>query len=199
MTDFRTLITTTSLLTALAFTATAQTAEEEIAAARAAAMKYIDVNVALADGFVPDPSGACVSASEAGLPAEMGAMGVHYLNMALLQLAPGARVDGTGTHTDFTRPAILIYEPQEDGSMALVGVENLVFQQAWADAGNSEPPSFGGTPWDAMADDNDTDGDEAHGFAPHYDRHVWVMRDNPAGILVPFNPAVSCAYHKPAG
>jgi hypothetical protein len=199
MTDFRTLIATTSLLTALAFTATAQTADEEIAAARAAAMKYMDVNVALAEGFVQDPSGACVTAEEAGLPAEMGAMGIHYLNMALLELMPGDRVDGTGTHTDFTRPAILIYEPQEDGSMVLVGVENLVFQKSWQEAGNSEPPSFGGSPWDAMADDHTTDGDEAHGFAPHYDRHVWVMRDNPLGVLVPFNPAVSCEHHPSAG
>jgi len=35
---------------------------------------------------------------------------------------PNPRVDGSGTHTDFLRPAILIYEPQSDGSLELVAV-----------------------------------------------------------------------------
>lgn len=162
--------------------------ENEIAAAKAAAEKYKDVNVALAEGFIPDPSGECVAS-----PA--GGMGIHYLNMALLEIT-GAdpKIDGTGTHTDFLKPAILLYEPQEDGSMVLVGIENLVFQAAWADAGYTDPPSFGGSVWDTMADNPDTDFDEAHGFAPHYDRHAWVFRDNPAGILAPFNANVSCEF-----
>ncbi len=104
---------------------------------------------------------------------------------------PGGRVDGTGTHTDFMAPAILLYEPQADGSMVLVGVENLVFQAAWKAAGNSAPPAFAGKAWDSMADDPNTEADEAHDFAPHYDQHVW-LRENPAGQLMPFNPNVSC-------
>ena len=32
-------------------------------------------------------------------------------------------------------------------------------------------------------------------FAPHYDRHVWIYRENPNGVFTPFNPAVSCAHH----
>lgn len=123
-------------------------------------------------------------------------MGVHYLNMALLKMAPGGpRVDGASIHTDFLQPAILMYEPQADGTMQLVAIENLVFQKAWEEAGNTEPPAFGGSTWDTMADDMATAGDEAHGFEPHYDRHVWVFRDNPAGVLVPFNANVTCEYH----
>ena len=33
-------------------------------------------------------------------------------------------------------------------------------------------------------------------FEPHFDRHVWIYRDNPAGVFTPFNPAVSCANHQ---
>lgn len=165
-------------------------------AIRAATAKYRDVNVALAEGFIPDPSGACVSAAAEGLPPELGAMGIHYLHPGMLGLAPpGGRVSGSGLVTDFTTPAILLYEPQADGSMELVGVENLVFQAAWKEAGNTAPPSYGDQVWDTMADMSNTDGDEAHGFEPHYDLHVWTERENPAGPFMAFNPAVTC----PAG
>ena len=194
-----TLICATYLVSGLASIAAAQNATEEIAAVEAAAEKYRDVNVALAEGFIPDPSGHCVSAAEEGLPPEWGGMGIHYLNMAALKITAGEpRVDGEGTHTDFMNPAILLYEPQKDGSLELVGVENLVFQKSWHAAGNSEPPSFAGRIWDAMADDPATGADEAHGFEPHYDQHVW-FRDNPAGALLPFNPNVTCEYHKNSG
>jgi len=86
----------------------------------------------------------------------------------------------------------LIYEPQADGSLQLVAVENLVFKKAWEAAGHSGPPRFMGVPYDLMADDPATKADEAHGFAPHYDRHVWVYRDNPFGVFAQFNPNVSC-------
>jgi hypothetical protein len=78
----------------------------------------------------------------------------------------------------------------------LVAVENLVFQASWAAAGNTEPPTFHGRPYDAMADDPATaDIDEAHNFMPHFDRHVWLYRENPNGVFTPFNPAVSCEHH----
>jgi hypothetical protein len=193
MKNFNALLTTTYLAIALVSPAIAQTNEQALAAAKAASEKYMDVNVALAAGFIPDPSGVCATAAEAGLPPEMGAMGVHYLNMAKLKITGNNPIDGQSTHTDFNDPAILIYEPQSDGSMQLVGVENLVFQAAWSAAGNSEPPVFAGAVWDTMANDPATAGDEAHGFAPHFDRHAWLFRDNPAGVFVPFNPAVTCA------
>ncbi len=182
-----------AILAALPNASFSQDTAEALAAVRAAAAKYQDVNAALAAGYVPDPSGLCVSAAAEGLPPEWGAMGIHYLNMAALGITGAKpRIDGQGTHTDFLTPAILLYEPQADGSLELVGVENMVFQAAWAAAGNSQPPSFAGVQWDAMADDPATTGDEAHGFAPHYDRHVWAFRENPAGPFAPFNPAVSC-------
>ncbi|MFV2003383.1 MAG: hypothetical protein ACC619_10430, partial [Paracoccaceae bacterium] len=179
MRTFSTAIAATTILVGLSTGAGAQSAEQAMAAAVAASEKYQDVNVALAAGFVKDPSGACVSAGAEGLPPEWGAMGVHYLNMAKLQITGGEPLGGEGIHTDFNDPAILMYEPQADGSMVLVAIENLVFQAAWSAAGNAEPPSFAGVVWDAMADDPATEASESHGFAPHFDRHFWAFRDNP--------------------
>ena len=169
----------------------------DLDAMRAAAEKYRDVTVALAEGYIPDPSGHCISAAHEGLPAEWGAMGIHYLRPDLLKLAPpGDRVDGASTHTDFTAPAILLYEPQADGWLELVGVENLVFEAAWMGGGHAGPPMLNGRHWDHMMDDANTPGDEANGFMPHFDQHVWLFRENPTGELMPFNPRVTCEHHK---
>jgi len=167
-----------------------------IEAVRAATRRFEDVNAALAAGYVPDPSGECVTAEAHGAPAEQGAMGIHYLRPDLLGLTVTApRVDGTGTHTDFMNPAILLYEPQEDGSLVLVGVENLVFRKAWEAAGHGAPPVLAGRSWEYMVDDPATPTEEAHHFEAHYDQHLW-FRNNPLGNLEPFNPTVTCRYHK---
>jgi hypothetical protein len=42
-----------------------------------------------------------------------------------------------------------------------------------------------------MIDDPKTSTDEAHMFEPHFDRHVWIYRDNPSGVFSPFNPSVT--------
>lgn len=180
--------------------AQAETGALDLDGIRAATEKYHDINVALAAGYIPAPPGDCVTAEAEGLPPEWGAMGVHYIHPALLAItATEPRVNGESAHTDFLNPAILIYEPQADGSMVLVAVENLVFEAAWKAAGNAEPPMLAGRQWDHMADDPATEADEAHGFEPHYDQHVWLYRENPAGMLMPFNTEVSCAHGKPHG
>jgi len=169
----------------------------DLDALRAATEKYKDVNVALAMGYIPDPSGHCISAEAEGLPPEWGAMGIHYLNPAKLKITGDKpRVDGMSTHTDFMAPAILLYEPQADGSLELVGIENLVFEEAWMGMGHSGPPMINGRQWDPMSDNPDTPGDAAPGFMPHSDQHVWLFRENPAGDLMPFNPNVTCEHHK---
>jgi hypothetical protein len=158
------------------------------------------VNVALAEGYIRDPFDLCDTAIMMGRPASLGAMGVHYFRPDLLGVTapPAPRVNGVGTHTDFREPSILIYEPQADGSLELVAVENLVFAEAWRAIGHSAPPAFHGVPWDTMADHPGTPIDEAHMFEPHFDRHVWIYRENPNGVFAPFNPAVTCAYHRGA-
>jgi hypothetical protein len=47
-----------------------------------------------------------------------------------------------------------------------------------------------------MSDDPNTALDEAHMFEPHFDRHVWIYRENPNGVFTPLNPAVTCANHR---
>lgn len=159
--------------------------------------RFQDVNVALAEGYIRDPADLCDTADMMGFPSDLGAMGIHYLRPDLLQptSGPGERVFGTGLHTDFRTPSILIYEPQEDGRLRLVAVENLVWVAAWEAAGNTGRPSFHGVEWDYMADDPSTPIDEAHNFEPHYDRHVWLYRRNPNGMFAQFNPKVSCRFH----
>lgn len=175
--------------------------EPDFAAVRKATERFRDVRVALAEGYIADPSGMCMTAEMEGRPAEQGGMGIHYFRPDLLGITgpPNPRVNGTSTYTDFGKPAILLYEPQEDGSLELVGVENLVFIKAWEAAGNKQPPSFHGVAYDRMEDNPATPFDEAHGFEPHYDRHVWIYRDNPDGVFSPFNPKVTCKHSKPAG
>jgi hypothetical protein len=177
----------------------------ELASLRTANERFNDVNVALAEGYMPDPTGMCVTADMTGEPSSEGAMGLHYFRPDLLGITsvpePPARVTGSSTYTDFSKPAILMYEPQADGSLKLVGIENLVFADAWKQAGNASPPSSFGKQWFEMTDNPDTPVDEAHGFASHYDLHVWLYRDNPTGVYSQFNPAVSCEHgmHMTAG
>ena len=165
---------------------------------KSVAERYRDVKVAIAEGYTTDHK--CVTAEMLGFPAGMGAMGLHYVRRDVLGLPdkPVGRVKGTGTHTDFRQPAMLVYEPQSDGSLQLVAVENLVFASAWHEtASHKEPPKFHGRTYPLLKDDPATKVDEAHGWEPHYEQHLWVFRDNPNGAYSPFNPKVTCRYNKP--
>jgi hypothetical protein len=165
---------------------------------RAATARFRNVDVALAEGYVRDPTDTCHVAADMGQPASLGGMGIHFFRPDLLGITapPNPRVNGSGTHTDFSRPAILIYEPRADGTLELVAIENLVFQAAWRTAGNGDRPMTHGRPWDRMQDDPSTPVDEAHGFEPHFDQHIWLWRDNPRGTYEPFNPTVTCRHHR---
>lgn len=169
---------------------------------RSIAEKYRDVRVAKAEGYTTDNK--CVTAEMLGHPAVMGAMGLHYVRRDLLGLPPqppppgSGLVSGTGTHTDFRQPAMLVYEPQPDGSLQLVAVENLVFASAWK-AKSKGAPNFHGREYPLLKDNPATSLDEAHGWQPHYEQHLWVFRDNPNGVYSPFNPAVTCKHNKPTG
>jgi hypothetical protein len=182
----------------LALAAPAAALEPSLEEVRAATERFRDVKVALAEGYLRDPMNLCDTAPMMGRPAELGAMGIHYFRPDLLGISapPNPRVDGNGTHTDFLKPSILIYEPQADGGLELVAVENLVFEKAWKAAGNAERPRYLGVAYDHMFDDPATKVDEAHMFEPHFDRHVWIYRDNPNGVFAQFNPKVSCEHHR---
>ena len=167
---------------------------------RTLTQRFRDVNVALAEGYVRDPTDMCDMAHMMGRPRELGGMGIHFFRPDLLGISgpPNPRVSGNGLHTDFRKPSILIYEPRADGTLQLVAVENLVFEKAWQEAGRTARPTFHGVSYDRMADDPATEADEAHMFEPHYDLHVWLYKPNPKGVFIQFNPAVTCEYHKSA-
>lgn len=169
-----------------------------LAAVRVATERFRDVRVALKEGYLRDPSSMCMTAEMEGMPRQLGGMGIHYFRPDLLGITapPNPRVSGTGTHTDFRTPGVLIYEPQADGSLRLVAVENLVFEKAWRAAGNTEPPRYAGQEYYHMIDNPLTAADEAHGFEPHYELHAWLYRENPNGTFAQFNPRTSCAHHK---
>jgi len=179
---------------------TAATEGAEVTAIREVAERYRDVNTALEEGYIRDPSNMCVTAAMEGMDPSLGAMGIHYFRpdlLGIVQTEP--RVAGTGTHTDFSQPSVLIYEPQADASLELVAIENVVFQAGWEAARHTTPPSFLGNEYVHMVDDPATEPDEAHGFEPHYELHAWVVRDNPNGMFAPHNPNVTCANHALAG
>ena len=92
---------------------------------------------------------------------------------------------------------MLVYEPQPDSSLQLVAVENLVFHAAWHDKFGKEVPTFRGEPFVLLRDKPETKVDEAHGWEPHYELHLWLFRDNPNGMYSEFNPRVTCKYHQP--
>jgi hypothetical protein len=182
-------------------TAAAPAGEPTLEEVRELTMRFQDVDVALADGYIRDPGDVCETAEMMGRPASDGVMGIHFFRPDLLGITgpPNPKVNGTGMHTDFRKPAVLIYEPQADGSLALVAVENLVFLKSWEEAGHTAPPTYLGNAYNRMVDDPATELDEAHHFEAHYDLHVWLHRENPNGTFAQFKPAATCAHHKKAG
>jgi hypothetical protein len=124
----------------------------------------------------------------------LGAMGHHYVNPRLLGLtAPvNGRVNGTGTYTGTNPPPILLYVPDGEAGLKLAGIELLVFADAWH-AENKQPPKYRGREYNYMADNPNTPQDEAHGFMPHYDLHIWLFESNPSGMYAQWNPALSCS------
>lgn len=96
----------------------------------------------------------------------LGAMGVHWLAAALVDPV-----------FDPAQPETVLYEPQKNGRMELVGVEYIVVNVGQpAPTFNGQPFDVGGTPLPI----------------PHWSLHVWLFRENPNGMFTPFNPAVSC-------
>ncbi|MGA9582337.1 MAG: hypothetical protein WBR13_10260 [Allosphingosinicella sp.] len=188
-----------TIIAATLATAAPGPGEPTLEEVRAATARFQDSKVALAEGYVRDPTDMCDTAPMMGRPKSLGGMGIHFFRPDLLGITapPNPRVDGNGTHIDFRKPSILIYEPRADGSLELVAVENLVFKKAWHEAGNKGLPTFHGVEYDPMSDDPKTPVDEAHGFEPHYDRHVWLYRPNANGMFAQYNPTVTCQFHKP--
>jgi hypothetical protein len=132
---------------------------------RAATEPYQNPAAAIAAGWLPAP--ACVSGPE------KGAMGIHFVNVALF--------DGV---LDAERPEALIYE-QKNGQMRLVGVEFIELVDAWH-ATHLEAPVLRGQQFHYVGSPN------RYAFPAFYELHVWAWRDNPSGTFADWNPNVSC-------
>jgi hypothetical protein len=137
----------------------------DLAKLHAAVAAFADVDQAVAAGY--GPSSECMSGED-------GAQGIHYANDALFE--PTVTLE---------TPQLLMYEPLADGSLRFVGVEYLVFQQAWHDAGHVARPALLGRVFDL----NETLLDE-----PFYLLHVWVRQFNPSGTFANWNPLVDCGH-----
>jgi hypothetical protein len=99
---------------------------------------------------------------------ELGAMGYHYANLELL--------DGS---VDLLEPEALMYEPNANGQLKLVGLEYIVPIEAWE---GEEVPALLGQEFHT---------NEGLGL---YTLHIWLWRQNPAGMFADWNPKVSCKH-----
>lgn len=147
----------------------------QLDSARAGLNKYQDPMVAIADGYLSTL--ACIEFpkpfSEGPLNVVAGGMGVHFLNMSTV-----------GPTLDPSKPQVLIYEPQGD-KLVLVAAEWFM---PLAAAGSTHPAIFGQPLNGPMEGHPPIMPPELH----HYDLHVWLWRENPAGVFSPTNPAVKC-------
>ena len=150
-------------------------ARTELSAVRQATARFHSLTAAGNGGYGAFPAGVPLHECISNLNGP-GAMGIHYVNGGLL--------DGT---LDPTKPEVLVYEPEADGSLKLVALEYVIFQADWyadpAHAGTM-PMLFG---HELMV------GDAARfQIPPFFALHLWLYKDNPAGTFASFNPNVTC-------
>jgi hypothetical protein len=141
-----------------------------VQAVRESTRRFRDVKVAEAEGY--SLLFGCVSGPDSG------AMGLHYVNLPLV---------GDG-ELDPTRPEIVIYEPQPDGSLRLIGADFLVFADTWH-ATHSATPELMGQLLHLFESPN------RFGLPAFYTLHVWAWKHNPNGTFVNWHPQVSCDAH----
>jgi hypothetical protein len=147
----------------------------ELLATKSALEKYADPFVALKDGYLSTV--ACIAFSKTTKDGPVtypaGTMGVHLINMA-----------NVGPTLDPMKPQVLIYEPV-DSTLKLVAAEWFMPAQL---AEGKAPTIFGQTLAGPM------DGHEPimPASLKHYDLHVWLWKDNPAGMFTSTNAAVTC-------
>lgn len=131
-------------------------------ALRAATAPFQRLEAARGAGWSDQSPAGCFASAAGG-------MGFHWVNAA-----------NVGT-LDPSKPQFVMYEPQQDGSMKLVGAEFI----------------FPGVPTDPVP----------VLFGQHFTYntvfnvwalHVWVWKENPSGLYADWNPRVSCAFAKSA-
>jgi hypothetical protein len=114
----------------------------------------------------------CVSGNETG------AMGIHIVN---------SKRTATGK-IDPAAPAALIYEPQANGDLVLVGVEFIHDAATWTklNPGGPATPSVDGHLMNLV------DAPNRYGLPAFYEMHVWAFEENPKGAFADWNTHVTC-------
>ena len=135
--------------------------EEVLVVLRRVTAPFVDFNAAVAAGYN-------VQLTPCMENPPVGGMGFHYGNPALIDGIPQA-----------LKPELLLYEPQQDGSLLFVGVEYIVPYTAWT---KPNPPAIAGVPFHR---------NDAFGL---WVLHAWVGKNNPRGTLFDWNPTVSCKF-----
>ena len=141
------------------------TVSPELKLVQSALAKYHDPVVAVREGF--HGTLGCVYFDEGG-------MGVHLVNLRNI-----------GPKPDPMKPQVLVYEPDDKGKLHLVSAEWFVplFTKI------KGRPTIFGQPFHGPMEGH-------YPFQPkrlhHYDRHVWLFKNNPAGLFADTNPNVSC-------
>jgi hypothetical protein len=152
-------------------TTAADTTTPLIDEVRNATARYLDINVALAEGFVP--ATPCVSGPDTG------AMGVHFVLPA--RISAGV--------LNAEQPEALIYEPMSNGAMRLVGVEFIVLESVWAAKNpGGGVPALDGNLLNYIGAPN------RYGLPAFWEIHVWAWEQNPKGSYADWNTHVTCAY-----
>lgn len=148
--------------------------KRQLAKAKAALDRYRSVAVAEAAGYKAEsPCESTRTDPEASWWG--GAMGVHYVNDALL-----------GKPIDPSRPAILTYAPTAGGGMQLLAAEYFKADADQDVKTDGDRPTLFGRAFDGPMLGH------APGMPVHYDLHVWLWKHNPSGLFAPWNPSVSC-------
>lgn len=132
----------------------------------------------------PDPNvvgSTCPSSTE-------GNMGYHLVNVVLRGAASNPAAGDAVI--DKMNPEMLLYEKTSTGAVNLVGVEYIVFKDAWerVNGAGAVPPEVFGQPLLASSHTFVAGGPSI----PHYELHVWLYKDNPLGEFYPYNPKVTC-------
>jgi hypothetical protein len=171
LTSARSSLACAALLCAAAFACSDSTPvtqqDRDLASLKQSVAGLHDLSAAQTAGYstaVGDPSDGhtCLSS-------DAGGMGIHYL-----------KTDLVNDTVIVDQPEILIYEPQQDGSMKFVGVEYIIpYSIHGAD---QAPPTLFGEQF--MKNDH----------FQLWGLHAWVGKKNPSGTFAMWNPDVSCQF-----
>lgn len=161
--------------------------DAQLDATKQATAAFTSVSAAQAAGYTvwsPDPAAAGATCATNAA----GKMGYHLVNPAL-RGSPATPAQGDAV-IDYRQPEMLLYEKTSNGQMRLVGVEYIVFKEAWerVNGATAAAPKVFGEPLLLSSHSFVPGGAEI----PHYELHVWLHKENPTGMFAPWHPGITC-------